>query len=153
MDRGFLLFFSQNFTSSLQTSPIVLIGYDEDSLIKLAGSYREQPPWPRPQNILLEHRWAGRRHFRRSRGLRPIQGFSRWPILPCSLVHGGNGSQSEGLTEVASLPRSRLRSAALLIFAALAVFLVWHTLALEELGRRMTRSLIWCMSVRHLLSA
>lgn len=52
------------------------------------------------------------------------------------LAHAGGGSVSEGLTEVASLLRSRLRSAALLIFAALAVFLVWHTLALEELGRR-----------------
>jgi serine/threonine-protein kinase len=46
-------------------------------------------------------------------------------------VHLGQGSDSGGSIETQELLRSRLRSAALLMFAGFAAFLVWHTIRIE----------------------
>jgi serine/threonine-protein kinase len=46
-------------------------------------------------------------------------------------VHLGQGSDSGSSIEAQELLRSRLRSAALLMFAGFAAFLVWHTIRIE----------------------
>src|SRR6185369_6319746 len=46
-------------------------------------------------------------------------------------IHLGQGSDGGRQTETQDLLRSRLRSAALLMFAGFASFLVWHTIRIE----------------------
>ncbi|QDU29382.1 Serine/threonine-protein kinase PknB [Anatilimnocola aggregata] len=50
-------------------------------------------------------------------------------------LHLREGNSTAVRSEVTHLLRSRLRSASLLIFAALAVFLVWHTLSFDRWDR------------------
>src|SRR5262245_15551330 len=46
-------------------------------------------------------------------------------------VHLARGSDSGGSSDAQELLRSRLRSAALLMFTGFAAFLVWHTIRIE----------------------
>ncbi len=50
-------------------------------------------------------------------------------------LHLRDGNSTAVRSEVSHLLRSRLRSASLIIFAGLALFLIWHTLSLDRVDR------------------
>src|SRR5689334_4345667 len=50
-------------------------------------------------------------------------------------LHLRDGNSTAVRSEVAHLLRSRLRSASLIIFAGLALFLVWHIVSLDRVDR------------------